>query len=66
MKDTTINVNVVDELKASYLDYSMAVIIGRAIPNLYDGLKPVTRPSVDSYEMAKPKTRRPLYESSSC
>ena len=43
MKDTTINVNVVDELKASYLDYSMAVIIGRAIPNLYDGLKPVTR-----------------------
>ena len=38
-----IPVNLVDEMKKSYLDYSMAVICGRAIPDLYDGLKPVTR-----------------------
>ena len=30
-------------MKQAYGDYAMAVIIGRAIPNLYDGLKPVTR-----------------------
>jgi len=36
-------VSVVDEMKTAYLDYSMAVLVGRAIPDLYDGLKPVTR-----------------------
>ena len=36
-------VNIVEEMTSSYLDYSMAVIIGRAIPSLYDGLKPVQR-----------------------
>ena len=37
------NVSIVDELQKSYLDYSLAVIIGRAIPSLYDGLKPAQR-----------------------
>jgi len=41
-KNTT-DVNVIEEMKTSYLEYSMAVLIGRAIPDLYDGLKPVTR-----------------------
>ena len=36
-------VNVVDEMKEAYGSYAMAVIIGRAIPNLYDGLKPAQR-----------------------
>jgi DNA gyrase subunit A len=36
-------VNLVEEMKTAYLDYSMAVLVGRAIPDLYDGLKPVTR-----------------------
>jgi len=43
MKDNTINVSVVDEMKQAYGSYAMAVIIGRAIPDLYDGLKPATR-----------------------
>jgi DNA gyrase subunit A len=44
MTETNITpVNLVDEMKTSYLDYSMAVLVGRAIPDLYDGLKPVTR-----------------------
>ncbi|MCT7912494.1 DNA gyrase subunit A [Arcobacter lacus] len=38
-----INVNIEDSVKASYLDYSMSVIIGRALPDAKDGLKPVHR-----------------------
>jgi DNA gyrase subunit A len=37
------NINIEDTLKKSYLDYSMSVIIGRALPNARDGLKPVHR-----------------------
>jgi DNA gyrase subunit A len=36
-------VNVEDEMRKSYLDYSMSVIIGRALPDVRDGLKPVHR-----------------------
>jgi DNA gyrase subunit A len=36
-------VNVEEEMKRSYLDYSMSVIIGRALPDVRDGLKPVHR-----------------------
>ncbi|MEX0968905.1 MAG: DNA gyrase subunit A [Paracoccaceae bacterium] len=35
--------DIVDEMKASYLDYAMSVIVSRAIPDLRDGLKPVHR-----------------------
>ena len=37
------NVSIEDEMKASYLDYAMSVIVSRAIPDLRDGLKPVHR-----------------------
>ncbi len=36
-------VNIEDELKDSYLDYAMSVIVGRALPDVRDGLKPVHR-----------------------
>ena len=36
-------VNIEDELKMSYLDYAMSVIVGRALPDVRDGLKPVHR-----------------------
>ncbi|MEE9913848.1 MAG: DNA gyrase subunit A [Deltaproteobacteria bacterium] len=36
-------VNIEDEMKKSYMDYSMSVIIGRALPDVRDGLKPVHR-----------------------
>jgi len=36
-------INIEDEIKFSYLDYAMSVIIGRAIPDVRDGLKPVHR-----------------------
>ncbi|HZR55740.1 MAG TPA: DNA gyrase subunit A [Terriglobales bacterium] len=37
------NVNIEDEMRHSYLDYAMSVIIGRALPDVRDGLKPVHR-----------------------
>src|SRR5205085_2468946 len=36
-------INLRDELKQSYLDYAMSVIVGRALPDVRDGLKPVHR-----------------------
>ena len=38
-----IAVNIEEEMKASYMDYAMSVIIGRALPDVRDGLKPVHR-----------------------
>src|SRR3989337_3263188 len=38
-----IPVNIEDEMKGAYLDYAMSVIIGRALPDVRDGLKPVHR-----------------------
>ncbi len=38
-----INVNIEDEMRRSYLDYAMSVIVGRALPDVRDGLKPVHR-----------------------
>jgi len=47
-----IPVNIEDEMKKSYMDYAMSVIIGRAIPDVRDGLKPVHRRILYSmYEM---------------
>jgi len=37
------SINIEDEMKKSYMDYAMSVIIGRAIPDVRDGLKPVHR-----------------------
>ena len=37
------SVNIEDEMKRSYLEYSMSVIVGRALPDIRDGLKPVHR-----------------------
>jgi DNA gyrase subunit A len=36
-------INIVDEMKSSYLDYAMSVIVSRALPDVRDGLKPVHR-----------------------
>ena len=43
-EETTIHkVEIVDEVKTSMLQYSMSVLVGRAIPDVRDGLKPVHR-----------------------
>ncbi len=38
-----VSVNIEEEMKKSYLEYSMSVIVGRALPDIRDGLKPVHR-----------------------
>ena len=38
-----IPVDLEDEMKKSYIDYAMSVIVGRALPDVRDGLKPVHR-----------------------
>jgi DNA gyrase subunit A len=40
---TQVPINIEDEMKRSYLDYAMSVIVGRALPDIRDGLKPVHR-----------------------
>jgi DNA gyrase subunit A len=43
MPDRQINVPIEEEMRKSYLDYAMSVIVGRALPDIRDGLKPVHR-----------------------
>ncbi|HAT70054.1 MAG TPA: DNA gyrase subunit A, partial [Flavobacteriaceae bacterium] len=38
-----ISINIEDEMKSAYIDYSMSVIVSRALPDVRDGLKPVHR-----------------------
>ena len=38
-----IDVNIEDEVKKSFIDYAMSVIVSRALPDVRDGLKPVHR-----------------------
>ncbi len=39
----TLPISLEDEMRRSYLDYAMSVIVGRALPDVRDGLKPVHR-----------------------
>ena len=41
--DKIIRINIEEQMKTSYIDYSMSVIVGRALPDVRDGLKPVHR-----------------------
>jgi DNA gyrase subunit A len=43
LEQRIIDVNLEDEMKKSYIDYAMSVIVGRALPDVRDGLKPVHR-----------------------
>ncbi len=43
MSELIEGINIEDEMRSSYLDYAMSVIIGRALPDIRDGLKPVHR-----------------------
>ena len=45
-EDRIIKVNIETEMKTAYIDYSMSVIVSRALPDVRDGLKPVDRKSV--------------------
>ncbi len=42
-EEKIIPINIEDEMKTAYIDYSMSVIVSRALPDVRDGLKPVHR-----------------------
>ena len=42
-QEKIIRINIEEEMKSSYIDYSMSVIVSRALPDVRDGLKPVHR-----------------------
>jgi Type IIA topoisomerase (DNA gyrase/topo II, topoisomerase IV), A subunit len=42
-QDRIIKINIEEEMKSSYIDYSMSVIVSRALPDARDGFKPVHR-----------------------
>lgn len=58
-----IPVNIEDEMKSSYLDYAMSVIVSRAIPDVRDGLKPVHRRTVYSMYEAGNHSNKPYRKS---
>ena len=41
--DRILEINIENEMKSSYIDYSMSVIVSRALPDVRDGFKPVHR-----------------------
>ncbi len=43
LNEKIVPVDIEDEMKGSYIDYSMSVIVSRALPDVRDGLKPVHR-----------------------
>ena len=57
------SVNIEDEMKKSYLEYSMSVIVGRALPEVRDGLKPVHRRVLYAMEEMKNYYNRPYKKS---
>ena len=56
-------VNIEDEMKKSYLEYSMSVIVGRALPDIRDGLKPVHRRVLYAMHDLKNLYNRPFKKS---
>ncbi|MGD2126354.1 MAG: DNA gyrase subunit A [Desulfobacteraceae bacterium] len=57
------SVNIEDEMKKSYLEYSMSVIVGRALPDIRDGLKPVHRRVLYAMHEMKNYYNRPFKKS---
>lgn len=58
-----IPVNLEDEMRRSYLDYAMSVIVGRALPDVRDGLKPVHRRVLFAMSELGAHSNKPYYKS---
>jgi DNA gyrase subunit A len=57
-----IPINIEEEMRRSYLDYSMSVIIGRALPDARDGLKPVHRRMLYTHERDGPAAQQEVHQ----
>ena len=56
-------IDIVDEMKTSYLDYAMSVIVARALPDVRDGLKPVHRRILYAAQVGGYHSNRPFRKS---
>nr|BAV59652.1 DNA gyrase A [Helicobacter cinaedi] len=63
LEDKSVEVKIDDSIKESYLDYSMSVIVGRALPDAKDGLKPVHRRILYAMNELSLSPRRPYKKS---
>jgi len=63
LRQRNLPVNIEDEMKKSYVDYAMSVIIGRAIPDVRDGLKPVHRRALFAMSELGNRWNRPYKKS---
>jgi len=63
MAERVTNIYIEDEIKSSYLDYAMSVIVGRALPDARDGLKPVQRRILYAMSVAGLLPNRPFKKS---
>lgn len=62
-KENIINIKIEDEMQTSYLDYAMSVIVGRALPDIRDGLKPVHRRALYTMQEMSNYYNRPYKKS---
>ena len=63
MEQANIPINIEDEMKTSYMQYAMSVIVGRALPDVRDGLKPVHRRALYAMYELKNHWDRPYKKS---
>ena len=63
LEQEIIPVNLEDEMRRSYLDYAMSVIVGRALPDVRDGLKPVHRRVLFAMSELGAHANKPYYKS---
>ena len=61
-----LSVSLEDEMRQSYLDYAMSVIVGRALPDVRDGLKPVHPACSACDERAGERLQQALQEIGAC
>ena len=63
LEEKSIDIQLDESIKGSYLDYSMSVIVGRALPDAKDGLKPVHRRILYAMNELSLSPRRPYKKS---
>ena len=64
--DHIIQINIENEMKSAYIDYSMSVIVSRALPDARDGLKPVQRRVLYGMDVMGNTYDKPHKKSANC
>ena len=65
-EDRIVKINIEDEMKSAYIDYSMSVIVSRALPDARDGLKPVQRRVLFGMDVMGNNSDKPHKKSANC